>query len=162
MKKIIICVVVVFCMSSRTQSGEMLPSDTDLKAAYCLSVKNATATPLGEFQEFLDKNPFGYSEEKKKEMLVKWNKSEQDRQRLKFYVSSRWIDMAEDSSLIFAMASGKRDAQEQSDYSQSLANGTNQCTKSCKDKECIQKCIDSPPQSVIKIRSCNDISWLPY
>jgi hypothetical protein len=155
MKKIIMCMALEACMSCWAQSGEMLPSDTDLTAAYCVGVKLKQVELSNRIQINLQDPRI--PEEMRKKALQARNNELSDLNRLKRYVLTRML-LVDAVNLTFATKSGEADVDQ-------VMQVVSSCVTTCEQKgtmfvPCVNACSDSTTKK--RIQTCNDISWLPY
>ena len=153
MKKILLGALLMASLNASSQSLP-LPSDTELKASYCIAVKQ-------KHLELMDAKLRDSSNNLTREFL---NKSQADSlyqlDRLQKYLIPRMFHV---DPIALAMARQSAEA----DIAQSMANGS-VCFESCGklsggpkiQQTCAQKCFDNPITN--KLGSCSDLSWMPY
>ena len=130
-----------------------LPTNTDLKAAYCIGVSNAAQGTMRAAKDYSDQLP--------SEMRVKTQSfiaaRDDTRRRLELYLLAclSGLDL---TGIIIATKTGENDFAVGMD-------GIQKCVASCKpsnESGCEHACLDTASTITTRIRSCNDISWLPY
>jgi hypothetical protein len=165
--KIIISAAVIVCsmlgssnnlLAQDAQSG---PTDSDLKAAYCLSVvqgQEATMHPCG--QTFSESQWLT-------EYFAKACHEDQDKiARLKDYLTARGYMTGERDSMpaVVAADRGHTDYKDCDQFVTSHRGDLEACSKRCETQADKDACFNAcpVPESCRRIRSCKDLSFLPF
>lgn len=128
-----------------------LPTDADLKSAYCIPVKKAMIEAYAKITDV----PSGKKA---------YNDANTDLIRLQSYIVPR-VSSLDPTSIVLATKRGE------SDYKQAMADA-GQCASRCSAfvenggptqrwNECSSACVAESTASA-RIRSCNNLSWLPF
>jgi hypothetical protein len=156
MKTLLACLLLV-CTSSGAQT-RMMPTDADLKTAYCITVVKKNIQMLTKNPE----PPHGFHYRMIQELL---GERQTELNRLQSYLVPK-ISSLEASGLIAATKRAEADIQEQV-----VAN--EQCSKRCESPPepnsmpgkqwaaCMTACAAESPASV-RVTSCRNINWLPF
>jgi hypothetical protein len=140
------------------------PTDTDLKAAYCVTAKQEFLGGLRQMAPKIDSAQPGDSSHVPASILKQRDLAKAQLQHLQRYLLPRtqFVDVA---GLQGAMAQSKQDS--------ALINSAevNSCTDPCavmprqteqdvaRFSECLKTCA---PGTFTRLWSCNDLSWLPF
>ena len=153
MKKILLGALLMASLNANSQSLP-LPSDSELKASYCIAVKQ-------KHLELIDSILRDPSNDSVREFS---NKSRADTlyqlDRLKKYLIPRMFHL-DPTGLVMARQSAE------ADIAQSMSNASG-CFESCGklsggpkiQQTCSQKCFDNPITK--RFAACNDLTWMPY
>lgn len=133
--------------------AQALPTNADLKAAYCIGVSNAAQGTLRAAKDYSDQLPVEVGAKSKAFIAER----EESRRRLKLYLLPR-LSGLDPTGIIIAAKTGEND------FAKGVV-GIENCMASCKpsnESGCEHACMDAASTITTRIRSCNDISWLPY
>lgn len=151
MKKILLGALL---MASLNANSESLPSDSELKASYCIAVKQKHIESI----DAILRDPANNSHREF------FNKSRADSlyqlDRLKKYLIPRMFHLD-----VTGLATARASAEADIDQSMAISSG---CFASCgklnggveAQRNCLKKCIDNPITN--RLESCNDLTWMPY
>lgn len=150
---LIVAVVIIPCSS--ISQNKILPTEIDLKSAYCLGVFQTQENSNSAIRQI-----FGALSPDKKRQAEDWIFAQETRKkRLQRYLIPR-IAHLEMAGIILATKSGAKDLEESGRHLSSCVESCNRQTPYL--NSCEADCIDTTNDVIQKIRSCNDISWLPY
>ena len=135
-----------FVWLAEAQIVSPLPTDTDLKAAYCMAFYNSQESTLRAFTQA--GNPPGVTEAAGKVL----GQSASDLRRVRLYLMPR-MQYLDTNALIGAKKSGEEDVARA--YKLNSA-----CTASCETIQCVASCPDS--QEISRLKSCIGARFLPF
>lgn len=138
-----LCLFLMAALGAAPVVAKTLPDAVDLKAAYCIPVVRA-GTELG--------NSDGLPEPFRTEVREFQEKAQQDLRRLQLYLVPRMELL--DSSPLIAAAQGAKD-----DQARSLAEMQNCMSKPSSE---LKTCLAVESDAQKRIRSCRDLSFLPF
>jgi hypothetical protein len=151
--------LVALCVGAHTSQSIASPTDIELKAAYCLAVKKHEVDITNEALSNLESMHADTGTARKG--LAETN---DQLERLRAYILPK--TMGDDSTaLAVALARGQRD------IARLESPDVTQCSSKCgvphadsaanmaKFDACVVSCA---PELIPGIRSCNDLSWLPF
>ncbi len=150
---LIVGAVIIPCSS--ISQNKILATEIDLKSAYCLGVFQTQENSINAIRQI-----FGALTPEKKRQVEDWIFVQETRKkRLLRYLIPR-IAHLEMAGIILATKSATKDVEESS-------RNLSSCVESCNRQtpylnSCEADCFDTTNDVIQKIRSCNDISWLPY
>ena len=140
----------VLCMTiSSVCKADALPSETDLKAGYCIGVWNAVLGPVSERQRDFEELPLETQEKFKRGIASR----EKIKIRINRYLMPR-LPQLEMTGILLAMKAGRDDVN-------NAGGEVRDCETSCKpsgEHVCERACMDAITPLTVKIRSCNDVS----
>lgn len=136
-------VTTAFLVCHAASAGQILPNAADLKAAYCIPIARSGA----EIRN-VDEMP----EPARTSMREFQQKAQQDWRRLQLYLQPR-MELLETTSLL-AAAQGAKEDQERAGAE----------LESCMGKPGaeLKACLAVESAAVKRIRSCRDLSFLPF
>ncbi len=159
-KPALVAAVAATVLAFEAAHAQRIPTDIELKAAYCLKVTQASVAELGRIA------PTDAAMEKMKGNALR---NANDRvNRLQLYLVPR-MQALEPTAMIGAMNRGEADA---ANYFRRVEEIADKCTTSCqlagatgeaKDKavRCFTACIGSD-ELLTRISSCPKLNWLPF
>ena len=136
-----------FASACHAQNVFPLPTDTDLKAAYCTPILKANEESLASWMN----SPFSASATNRKDMEAKAEEVSRSLRRVRLYLIPR-LQYLDSHALLAASRSGEED------YAASI-KAAEACISLCTAKGC-QKCQENPAEA--RIKSCNSASFLPF
>jgi len=135
----------VFILLTGSSYAQRSPTDIELKSEYCIEVLKESYKVQKELTEKIPENNLA------KQSL---QKTEQNLNRLRSYLLPR-VEEIKLEGLILASERARKDRE---DYSS--------CTPQCKDLETMGKCFEACSKKIgdplTRLRSCQDISFLPF
>jgi hypothetical protein len=160
MTRIIVVVAALLTASSGTWAQGAMPSDIDLKTAYCLRVKQRQQEWSRKLMSEQQPSSAGYAYLQKSV-----RDTEADLDRLRTYLIPK-IPMLDITGIVLATNRADKDVGE------ALSSATEQCLQTCAPamqggqmtpewNTCITDCSAKSPVSV-RIHSCTDVNWLPF
>lgn len=136
------------------------PTDTDLKAAYCIAVEQAFLGNLRQIWPGIENAQPGDSTGIPSPVLNSRDGTIDELKHLQRYMLPRtqYVDAV---ALREAMAEGKQD------WSKVNSSGVSNCTARCvlasHDSAAVSACVKAcDPDTFSRLWSCNDLSWLPF
>jgi hypothetical protein len=137
-------VFMLACVLSASTNAAILPDAIDLKAAYCISIVRSSAEIGGNIENMPE--PF------KTEARIFREKAQSDLRRLQLYLVPR-IKLLDPMPLLGA------DQSAQDDQARSLSE-----VQSCmgKPQSELKACLEVETEAQKRIRSCRDLSFLPF
>lgn len=148
MKKIIF-LLIAYIFSVPSHAQKYPPGPTDLKAAYCVALLKKTVTvfePL-RFDRNLSPELKLYNEER-------LSRAENNLQRLRGYLIPR-IDFFEAEGLLSATSQFDADDRQ-------VSTCMNKCSGSLEGITICQVTCAEKLGTVVRHKTCDDLSWLPY
>ena len=145
-----VTVLQLFAMTMSSAYSQQMPNRDDLKAAYC--IPDMQSRSRGDGLEKLTK----LSSDLEKFFATETDKASTDLARLQAYLRPRtkYLDL---DSLNFARLRGVADSTR---YSRDLES----CLESCRvhDLECLTNACPTESAAGIRLRTCDDLSFLPF
>ena len=146
-------IIILLILASNVAAGE-LPSEVDLRAAYCLLVLQDV---IGQFQS-LEKDIEDAADKAANAAML--SSSRANLRRLQLYLVPRM----EHLDLIGLAVAKKRGQEDVVKVSQLFDTCQAQCspprTKPSEWRSCLDKCHDNP--LLTRIQGCSKLSWLPF
>ena len=133
--------------------AQQLPSPIDLKAAYCIPVVNHSIA-LYANNLSSDNSPLAELQRKHHSELTS------RRRRLNLFLMPR-IDSLDSSSIVVALSRGKEDVSKLSEIQRVCDLKCGNVGNLDKQFDCREQC-GGEYDAVKQIRTCNDLSWLPF
>lgn len=157
MKNACVAFLLLVVSLSAAAESKSLPSDTDLKAAYCIGVMNDQALLFEDIRKY----PPSLPRAREVELTKFFADFDENRARLRNYLLPRLASL-ESSGIGSALKSGEAD-------SRRIVSETSSCIAACQVKQdssplagCSSSCNGNPNGVAKRVRACQDISWLPY
>jgi|GEM_PF-1276190 len=141
---------IVFSTASSPSFTAELPTNTDLKAVYCLTISNGSLKSIALAESMMPMFPLDKQEEIRRDLATR----RENLKRLQSYLFPR-LKYLDFDSLVVAEQRAQQDTE-------AAKNEMLACVTACVDKRCTDQCFDSPSAATIRVRSCNEISWLPF
>lgn len=141
---------IVFLTANSPSFSAELPTNTDLKAVYCLTISNDSFKSIALAESMMPMFPLDKQEEIKRDLATR----RENLKRLQSYLFPRFKYLDFDSLMV-----AEKRAQQDMEVAK---NEMLACVTACTDKRCSDQCFDSPSAATVRVRSCNDISWLPF
>lgn len=156
--KLIGCVALFLCQSLSAVAQNELPSQADLKAAYCIPVLQNTAKVLSVPIE-------PATPEVKAAMQKAVNKAKDDQNRIRSYLLPR-LPHLDVTGIELAMKRGDDDIRQDlsiiSACFTAIKNGSCENSQTIEGAQaCYSKCM-SQNEPGNRMKSCQDLSWLPF
>ena len=139
-------------------SAQAAPSDTELRASYCIPVVQAAIRLNADMSGQLvggtndaDRRASALLEESRVKL-------DSDLRRLRAYVLPKLADSAADDYIFGFAAAAQRG---KADLETSM-QAVNSCIKSCRDTGllCVQSCVAREPANQ-RVAACHSLDWLP-
>lgn len=151
--------LVTLCVAAHIQEAIASPTDTELKAAYCFAVKKRQVDMARDGVSMMESMHADSGRARK--ALADAN---DQLERLRAYVVPKMMD-DDNTALAAAFARGQHDVA-QLDSPELLQCGP-KCgvpnAASAADMQRYNACLVScAPELIPRLRSCNDLSWLPF
>lgn len=166
----ILAVAVSILIPCRVVIAQRLPTDTELRATYCMPVVSNDIELQRQAIQLLDetfkseeriqKAPalFRLFKNAKVEMQQNLVDSQSALRRLTLYILPRMADLDATSLLI-----AKKRAEEDVDLIRRKGNACiQQCIQSTDVSQCVSACANLGPEFKQRLQSCRNLSWLPF
>lgn len=167
----ILAVAIFTLIPCRVVIAERLPTDTELRATYCIpivvfdadfyrnTVQHLDGLLKSEEQRILKDPALSRKfQNAKAEMQQGLVDSQSALRRLQLYVLPRMVNL-DSTSLLIATKRAKEDV----DMIRNKASAcVEQCIKSTDSSQCISACVNLGPDITQRLESCRNLSWLPF
>jgi len=153
--------VTLFLVSSPA-SGEQLPTQIDLKAAYCIPIVKSYISLISSIDTPGEQSATpreGQPSDEINQLVRKLQSEEQERlRRLQLYLVPR-LRYLDSASILAAMKSGEEDVARSNAIS-------NECQAKCKGSSgsaCLMDCVKSQKGELTgRMSACSNTGWLPF
>jgi hypothetical protein len=162
--KIVGCLVLVLALASTT-SAKTLPSQVDLRAAYCIIIVQDALREIAEIRDIMRSAPLPPTHQAvgEQKLAATATQNETNLQRLQRYLLPRLPYLAL-AGIETAMASGVEDTARM--HAQNKA-----CLTRCRTEgpprpaaelACTEQCNEKENPALARTRICDDLRWLPF
>jgi signal transduction histidine kinase len=146
-------IIILLILASRVEARE-LPSEVDLRAAYCIPYVQQFINAVGPPETFVQDPEVKEAAEQLLSQLTS------DLRRLQLYLMPR-IRHLDSLGLTTALQRGKEDVGKMYEYSKTYSTKCDRPQHKPSQDSCFKKCMaDSPFKT--RLESCSDLRWLPF